>query len=686
MKSITFGSLGAHVVLGVVLRQQAPIDKVVKMLRDIKDEVEADGRSEQKSYDKFACWCEETVSQKAKDINTAKDDIEDNQKTVVKYSGDLGGHRAEIKQLQKDIEKNKKAQKEATEIRKKENAKYENEKNEGEQCIGAMESAIKVLTGAGAGKKGFLETMQEAQLLSIVAGVRSALSQTVIQHDLSDNDLEIVKRFVADPQDFVAPKTSLLQARNPHGDYAPASSQIQGILKSMYDSFTSDLEKANGEEADKQKNFEELMESKKEELETMEDTLETQTMDEAEKTKAVAESKEIIDRAKEQLEADSKAFTEAKKVCEEKALEFNKRAHLRTQELTGIEKAIEILTDPDAAEKLKAAQDNFLQWSSISSHRSSAKAYTVLRKVAAKSKNLRIGRLAALLQTGGHFDKVITEIDEMIADLRKEEQDDIKHRDRCQGEQNSNSNEIGDLERTISKLDKELNRQNRQKTKLDEAVSELNDSITKTKDDIKELKEMREDEYDEFKQAMKDDEAAIPIIEEAIAELSKFYNNNKIPLDFLQKDPRPNTNFQGDYKGAGGSSTSAVGMMKMIKTDLEMEIKTAREEDAEAEESYIKNRNAMQKTLEKLKASKDLKQKELADLDLKIAKVEKTKEERDDDLDAAKEERDAIEKDCGWVDTHFEDRRTKRKAEIDGLIDAKNYLAGMDSGDELELA
>jgi len=124
----------------------------------------------------------------------------------------------------------------------------------------------------------------------------------------------------------------------------------------------------------------------------------------------------------------------------------------------------------------------------------------------------------------------------------------------------------------------------------------------------------------------------------------------------------------------------------MIKTDLEMEIKTAREEDAEAEESYIKNRNAMQKTLEKLKASKDLKQKELADLDLKIAKVEKTKEERDDDLDAAKEERDAIEKDCGWVDTHFEDRRTKRKAEIDGLIDAKNYLAGMDSGDELELA
>merc|ERR1719310_1550254 len=108
-------------------------------------------------------------------------------------------------------------------------------------------------------------------------------------------------------------------------------------------------------------------------------------MDEAEKSKAVVESKEIIDKAKEQLEADDTAFAEAKKVCEDKALEFNKRAHLRTQELAGIEKAIEILTDPDAAEKLKAAQENFLQWSSSSSHKFSKKAYALLRKVASTS-------------------------------------------------------------------------------------------------------------------------------------------------------------------------------------------------------------------------------------------------------------------------------------------------------------
>ena len=49
-------------------------------------------------------------------------------------------------------------------------------------------------------------------------------------------------------------------------------------------------------------------------------------------------------------------FAEATQSCKDRASEWNGRAHLRTQELAGIDKAIEILTDPDAVETLKAAQ------------------------------------------------------------------------------------------------------------------------------------------------------------------------------------------------------------------------------------------------------------------------------------------------------------------------------------------
>merc|ERR1719299_344916 len=99
-----------------------------------------------------------------------------------------------------------------------------------------------------------------------------------------------MKKFV------VSTETGFVQTgNNPFGDYAPQSTQIQGILKGMYDGFTSDLEKDNAAEAEKQKSFEALLATKKAELATLEATLETQELDAAEATKTLADSKETLD-------------------------------------------------------------------------------------------------------------------------------------------------------------------------------------------------------------------------------------------------------------------------------------------------------------------------------------------------------------------------------------------------------
>merc|ERR1719220_2728957 len=85
---------------------------------------------------------------------------------------------------------------------------------------------------------------------------------------------------------------SAVQLRNnPFGDYTPQSTQIQGILKGMYDAFTADLEKDNAEEAKKQQAFEEFMKTKKAELSTMELTLEKHADQKAKKSKQLAEGK-----------------------------------------------------------------------------------------------------------------------------------------------------------------------------------------------------------------------------------------------------------------------------------------------------------------------------------------------------------------------------------------------------------
>jgi len=155
---------------------------------------------------------------------------------------------------------------------------------------------------------------------------------------LSEKDLALVKSFAAKPEEFLKEHTVAMAqvGQNPFGDYAPQSTQIQGILKGMYDAFTADLEKDNAEEAESQKTFEALMATKRQEKATLEATLQQQETDQATKTKKLKESQVLKDDTVDQLNADEAFFADTKEACAAKANEWSVRTRLRTEELNGM--------------------------------------------------------------------------------------------------------------------------------------------------------------------------------------------------------------------------------------------------------------------------------------------------------------------------------------------------------------
>jgi len=617
---------------------------------------------------------------------------------IEKLKGEIASHGAEIAQLGKDIAANLAAQKEATELRNKEHDEYSEERSESEQCIGAMEAAIKVLTGAGT-KKGFLDTStHKAQLLSVAAQVRSVLRLQSFPRQVSEKDLDMVKNFVAKPEAFMAAHLAGMSAaqvgQNPFGDYAPQSTQIQGILKGMYDAFTGDLEKDNAAEAESQKSFETLMATKKEELATLEATKQNQETDQASKTKKLKESQVLKDDTVDQLEADEAFFADTKETCQTKATEWSIRTRLRTEELAGMNEAIKILSSGDAKKTFKSATTTFLQLSSIKKHHANkagvTKAYGALRKLATEYRSISVARIAAMVQMGGHFDKVMVMIDDMIALLRKEEASDIVHRDMCENSMNANKNEIADLEHQIKKINQMLKRMGNTKTELEEEIEKLEGDISTTKKNQKDLLDMRNTESDDFKQALKDDTDAVALIREAITALSKFYKNNKIAL-VQQKAPEyaedpdkapESSSFSSDYGGRKSETGGILAILDMLAEDLEKEIADGRKDDAEAQEEYMKQNGALQKTLDAQEETKVGLEEEKASLEEKIDAAEEFKKGQTDDKDAEGDTKKALLTDCKWVKTHFESRREKRKTEMQGLVDAKSFLAGVDSGDD----
>merc|ERR1719331_3449823 len=126
----------------------------------------------------------------------------------------------------------------------------------------------------------------------------------------------------------------------------------------------------------------------------------------------------------------------------------------------------------------------------------------------------------------------------MISLLRKEEQADIEHRDRCENSQNANGNELDDLAHDIKKTEASLKRMGNTKSELEDEIGALEKEIAATKKDQKELLDFRNKEEADFRQALKDDADALALLKKAIVALSEFYTRNKMPVpELIQKAP-----------------------------------------------------------------------------------------------------------------------------------------------------
>merc|ERR1712224_979652 len=134
------------------------------------------------------------------------------------------------------------------------------------------------------------------------------------------------------------------------------------------------------------------------------------------------------------------------------------------------------------------------------------------------------------------------------------------------------------------------------------------------------------------------------------------------PKYSVDEDKAPEADFSAGNK-RGQETGGIIAILEMVKEDTENEIKTSREEDAEAEDDYEKSRGALQETLDAQTASKIANEQELAELQEDIADTEELKDSKAADLAEEQSLEASLKKDCAWVESHFDSRRDKRKAE-----------------------
>merc|ERR1719337_508866 len=503
---------------------------------------------------------------------------------------------------------------------------------------------------------------------------------------ISAKQLALVSNFAKDPAEFYDQKAEKAAS------YNPASATIMGILKDMYDTFSMNLEKATEVEAVAQKNYESLMGVKENEMATLMDARKKKEGEKADAEKDLADTSQTLDDTTKQMKADTIFFDETEAACQAKADEWAERVRARTEELAGINKALEILTSDDAKalfnKSIKPGKETFLQIDSESQPQ--AKAYKTLKEHATKAKSLRLAAIAATLRTGGHFDAVIAEIDKMMATLKEEEKGDIEQRDWCKEETFKNEQEASRYEYKIERTDAKIMKLTSKREELESTLAATVQSILNTKDDIKAMEDARKEQHAAFESAKSDDEGAVKLLAAAIESMTAFYKNNKIdqgeiqgaaqaliqqPTFEVSADQAPDASFSSAGK-SGGESKGIVSIMTMIKEDLEDEISNGVKSEGETQAAFEEQLGEANTLLEELKAKKTNLEQAISDTNTEIDENEVKKEDLQGLLKDEKDYLASIKPDCDWILNSFTERRTKRAAEMEGLLQAKGMLAG----------
>merc|ERR1719261_1169306 len=569
-------------------------------------------------------------------------------------------------------------------MRKNENEEYLADKASLEQGIANLEKAIQVLS---AGTSGFSPAMMETRMLTVAAGVRNAM-KLYEKHNTDvrshADDFASVKSFLGTPSAWVEESASVY---SPHkGTYSTQSGAVQGILADMLDTFKRNRESAIEEETMKAAEYQNLMDTKLKDLSLLKKTLTKKKMDQGDDTKALGDAKRNRADTQEQLDTDEAFFKTTQKACKAKADEWSERSRLRAEELAGINEAVAILTSDDATATFTEAGTFFLQ-TSASRDRSEA-AYRALQETARASGSPKLAALAtkAKMTAKGHFDRIIKNIEKMMANLRQEEKDDITKKTWCENEMTSSNNRNEALEADKDQLTSKINRGTNKISELNGAIADAEGAINEEEETMANATDSRNADN----RAVKAATDSVMLVTKAIEALSKFYSlrqdhvkhtkdtiaDRKQPEYTTSEDTPPET-FEGTYGGRGSENTGIVGILDMIKEDLQKDIAKAHEEEAEGMAAYRELIAESKETIAALNKKINAMKTQIADTEYQKEEDSTEWKEKDQQKKATDAYIAEIKPNCDWIKDNFKPRAEARKTEMDGLDTAKGQLAGM---------
>eukprot|EP00929_Paragymnodinium_shiwhaense_P122868 TRINITY_DN960_c0_g1_i1.p1 TRINITY_DN960_c0_g1~~TRINITY_DN960_c0_g1_i1.p1 ORF type:complete len:732 (-),score=320.84 TRINITY_DN960_c0_g1_i1:83-2278(-) len=597
--------------------KMAAVNKVIEMLEGLQKQVLDEGETEAKTYNKFSCFCKDTISEKHDSIQTGEDEKTSLSTAIEEASTRRTELDTQIEELQADITEAEKKMKEAVEKRNEELKVYERNSADLSGALDALKGAIAALK---ASKPAFIQVkdlqsqLQKAMLMAEALGLGGATSNKVV--------------------------TALLQESPgpdiPMEDYKFHSDDVVSMLEKLETDFRAEKTRVDEDESKAAADHDTFMQEQKDIVKDK-----TKEMEDAQKTKAEKQAKIATDSEQLSVVAatvldDQKYLQELAIMCNEKAMTWDQRTKVRQDELSALTSAITIIKE-EVGEKTTAATIRFAQQGvAVRVAQAVAKNPAAMEAMEAdaeaaddeapsflqqnagflarvqprdgarealvsmlrnKGEQLKSTLLASLVSHAMEdpFAKVRLLIQELIERLLKEAGNEANQKGWC-------DKSIKDAKQKRDYAAEAVAEHNAAMAELEALRDKLTEETTVLKAEIKDLEnktkvaeEMRAAEKAENEETIKVAGEGLDAVSRAIDILDKFYKTAAKEKVFLQTKQGPGSDApdagfdSGEaYKGAGAGAGGVIGMLEVIKSDFERTVSETESAEKAAEQEHLK--------------------------------------------------------------------------------------------------
>ena len=683
-------------LVGAVVGDQGNkgIGKVIKLLEDLKTEIETEGKEEHKTYDEFACFCKDKSELKSTSVEDGHDSIDQLSADIQEQSAERDDKQARWDKRHANEEKWSAELTEITISFEKDATNFQYSKADLDKAIKSIKGAVKSLKG---GKSKGAALLKLRRVVNKYVGEADALSMISDKQQQSLHKAHALLETGVDPDDT---------------EYKFKSQPLIDLLEKLETDYEEKLDTVEKEQEEREEKVKKQRKALTDELAENNERMVQLKEDIEALVEEIAQAREELVEAEEQMKDDKSYLAELTAKCSKQAVEFDQRASLRAGEVEALTKALDIMTEKvkgwkdaeiddekddkdgkgkgkfvQTAEHPSVAQEvtarklalSFLQRNApvvasspvVTDNKRTDKAIQMLSNDGQRLHSAALTTLAMNLGRPDPFKKVKAIVQGLIERLLNEAKTEAEHKGFCDEKTGTLVQDRDYRYGDVKKIHAVLKKLRTKKNKLGNEIRKLKKAVKELEEALDEAQKLRDEEHAENVDTLIKAKSARDAVEEALFILKVFYKMAGRQKVLLQTngpaDKDANYKSKGAYKGNQAKATALLREIEKLKKEFENTISETTADEESASKEHIEFRRTSESDIAGKKKKIELDKIDKKETKKKIDQNMDDIEANSKLLDKALEELKDIKPMCFENGMGYDARVEKREEEMASL-------------------